>query len=153
MVKAWAILGITSWKWSSCVRTVCSKISAVGPEPAFKYLKRVPSPSLAYSISPDGDQVLVWSLFGLDSVRIVSSSRYLPGLPERPSCAVRSTLARISPRIESTVEIKRRLRRVTAPTLGCPPTDGHPSFSHLRRCPTPARHPGRTRRCGRCHRP
>src|SRR6266511_3896108 len=104
MVKAWAILGITSWKWSSCVRTVCSKISAVGPEPAFKYLKRVPSPSLAYSISPDGDQVLMYSLFGLDSVRIVSSSRYLPGLPERPSCAVRSTLARISPRIESTVK-------------------------------------------------
>ena len=40
------------------MRTVCSKISA-GPEPAFKYLKRVPSASVAYSISPDGDHVLV----------------------------------------------------------------------------------------------
>jgi aryl-alcohol dehydrogenase-like predicted oxidoreductase len=36
-----------------------SLIGGMGPEPAFRYLSRVPSASLAYSISPDGDHVRV----------------------------------------------------------------------------------------------
>jgi hypothetical protein len=37
---------------------VCSKISA-GPDPVFTYRTRVPSETVAYSISPDEDQVRV----------------------------------------------------------------------------------------------
>jgi hypothetical protein len=40
------------------VRTVFSKISD-GPDPVFKYRKRVPSETVAYSICPEGDQVRV----------------------------------------------------------------------------------------------
>jgi hypothetical protein len=50
---------------------VCNKISGVGPDPVFKYRRRVSSASVACSISPEEAHVRVYSLFGRDSVPIV----------------------------------------------------------------------------------